>query len=235
MEKSLAVSEIFGPTFQGEGPYLGRRCGFLRLAACNLSCVWCDTPYTWDWTGHNGVKYEISQEVHRMDTARAALEIAALKISMLVISGGEPMLQQETLIELLCRSPLTFYTIHMETAGTVIPHPRLVELVDLFNVSPKLHHSGNAFKKRYHPRAIDELRETKKAVWKFVAQQESDLEEVEEIVNKHQLAPVYIMPEGRDAHTVSERLRELTPAVLARGWNITTRLHIEIWGDKRGI
>ena len=51
---SLTVSEIFGPTFQGEGPFTGRAAVFLRLGRCNLDCKWCDTPYTWDWKGKNG-------------------------------------------------------------------------------------------------------------------------------------------------------------------------------------
>src|SRR4029450_7825218 len=49
----LVVSEVFGPTFQGEGPSVGRRAGFVRLGRCNLDCSWCDTPYTWDWERHD--------------------------------------------------------------------------------------------------------------------------------------------------------------------------------------
>src|SRR5438046_5626962 len=64
--RTLVVSEIFGPTFQGEGPSLGRRCVFLRLGACNLHCRWCDTPYTWDWTGRNGIEYDPRQELRRI-------------------------------------------------------------------------------------------------------------------------------------------------------------------------
>ena len=58
---SLAVSEIFGPTLQGEGPSSGRRAMFLRLAGCNLSCSWCDTAYTWDWS-----RYDKKAEVTMM-------------------------------------------------------------------------------------------------------------------------------------------------------------------------
>ena len=43
MPEELVVSEIFGPTWQGEGPSLGRRCGFVRLGRCNLACTFCDT------------------------------------------------------------------------------------------------------------------------------------------------------------------------------------------------
>ena len=50
---TLPLSEVFGPTFQGEGPHAGRRCAFVRLGGCNLSCEWCDTPYTWDATRYD--------------------------------------------------------------------------------------------------------------------------------------------------------------------------------------
>src|SRR5262245_52198924 len=60
MTESLVVSEVFGPTWQGEGPSIGRRCGFVRLGRCNLACTWCDTPYTWDWE-----RYDPAKELHR--------------------------------------------------------------------------------------------------------------------------------------------------------------------------
>ncbi|MGH3922689.1 MAG: 7-carboxy-7-deazaguanine synthase QueE, partial [Pseudonocardiaceae bacterium] len=48
--RGLLIAEQFGPTFQGEGPSVGQQALFIRLSSCNLSCSWCDTPYTWDWT-----------------------------------------------------------------------------------------------------------------------------------------------------------------------------------------
>ena len=56
----LVVAEVFGPTFQGEGPSAGRRAMFLRLGRCNLDCAWCDTPYTWDWS-----RFDPAVELHR--------------------------------------------------------------------------------------------------------------------------------------------------------------------------
>jgi organic radical activating enzyme len=48
--RGLLVAEMFGPTFQGEGPSAGQRAVFVRTSRCNLSCSWCDTPHTWDWS-----------------------------------------------------------------------------------------------------------------------------------------------------------------------------------------
>ena len=58
-EPTLVISEVFGPTVQGEGPTIGRRAAFVRLGRCNLDCSWCDTPYTWDWE-----RYDPKVELH---------------------------------------------------------------------------------------------------------------------------------------------------------------------------
>src|SRR4051794_5963800 len=89
---SLVVSEIFGPTWQGEGPSLGRRCGFVRLGRCNLACTWCDTPYTWDWE-----RFDPAVELRRTPVDDILSQLDAMDVDMVVISGGEPMLQQRHL------------------------------------------------------------------------------------------------------------------------------------------
>lgn len=230
---SIVVNEIFGPTFQGEGPSLGRRCAFLRVSACNLACSWCDTPYTWDWTGQNGTKYSPKTESHKMEVSDIIHKLLPMGVDTLVISGGEPLLQQERLVELA--EALFDWDIQIETAGTIAPSFDLQQYVSLFNVSPKLAHSRNPLEKRYQPKALEALQKTEKVAWKFVAQRPSDLEEVDQLVQKHGLNPVYIMPEGRDPATISEHIKDLADAVLLRGWNMTTRLHVQIWGDKRGV
>src|SRR5260370_42452272 len=101
----LAISEIFGPTFQGEGSSIGRYCYFLRLAGCNQHCAWCDTSYTWDWTGRNGIKYDPKEEVYKYSVEAVIDELYTkmredphgrkripLAPSMLVISRDERML-----------------------------------------------------------------------------------------------------------------------------------------------
>src|SRR5437016_1796340 len=124
--RSLVVSEIFGPTFQGEGPSLGRRCVFLRLGGCNLHCRWCDTPYTWDWTGRNGVAYEPRKELQPMDPMAVWESLRSLGAETLVISGGEPMLQQASLLPLLDRTVNAEWWVEIETAGTIAPDERVV-------------------------------------------------------------------------------------------------------------
>ena len=231
----LAVAEVFGPTFQGEGPSMGRRCSFLRLSGCNLRCSWCDTPYTWDWTGVNGVAYDVAAERTMLDVAVVAEMVRAQGTDMLVVSGGEPLLQQRRLAPLLRELGADGMRIEIETAGTLSPLPALVDAVAQFNVSPKLSNSGNALQRRYRPRALDDLQRTGRAVWKFVAVGTADLDEIGVLVARHHLAPVYVMPEGTSAETVIARSRELAGAVLARGWNLTSRLHVLLHGNRRGV
>lgn len=234
-EATLVVSEIFGPTFQGEGPSLGRRCVFLRLGGCNLHCRWCDTPYTWDWTGRNGHAYDPRRELQRLDTFTVWESLRDLGSDTLVVSGGEPMLQQAPLAPLLERARDADWWVEIETAGTVIPAASTLECASRFNVSPKLENSGNTLEERYRPAALDALQASGKGAWKFVVQDIADLDEIAELVDRHSLSPVYVMPEGIQPDTITARSQWLAEEVLARGWNLTTRLHILLYGNRRGI
>lgn len=229
------VSEIFGPTFQGEGPSLGRRCSFVRLGGCNLHCRWCDTAYTWDWTGRNGIKYDPRQELRTMTVEQVWADLAARGADMLVVSGGEPMLQQDRLVCLLVQAHAAGWWIEIESAGTIAPVQELAHLVDRFNVSPKLENSGNAPGERYVPAVLDAFQATGKAAWKFVAVEEADLVEIAVLVERHRLSPVYVMPEGVTPEALTHHTQAIAEGVLRHGWNLTTRLHILLYGNRRGV
>ena len=233
--EKLIVSEVFGPTFQGEGPSVGRRCSFLRLGACNLQCSFCDTPYTWDWAGKNGKRYDPEEELLQRSVQEIWDALVHHHTDMLVITGGEPMLQQRRLEPLLRLAHANAWRVEIETAGTVAPNEHIGDLVTQFNVSPKLANSGNHLHKRYRPDILNAFQATGRAAWKFVATTPQDLDEVEAIVQRHQLQPIYIMPEATDAEALTGRLRLLAEDVLARGWNVTTRLQIALYGNQRGV
>lgn len=225
---SLVVSEIFGPTFQGEGSSAGRLAGFLRLGLCNLTCEWCDTAYTWDWH-----RYDPGTELRRLPLAAVAENIRALDVPLLVVTGGEPLIQQAALSELLAALP--GLEVEVETNGTVIPDPALVERVTKFNVSPKLSSSGVHLGKRLRAAPLEALRRCGKCQFKFVVREPRELAEVREVVDRFALRPVYVMPEGTTATEILDRSREIAPAVLSQGWNLTTRLHVLLWNDRRGV
>ena len=225
---TLVVSEVFGPTLQGEGPSAGQPAAFVRLGRCNLACRWCDTPYTWDWEGHDPAR-----ELTTMAVADIVSLVDAMHVDRLVVTGGEPLLQQRHLPPLLRAARSRGWTVEVETAGTLTPS--LADgLVDRWNVSPKLANSGMDRDRRYRPDVLRALQATGRAVFKFVVTAPDDLDEVDAMVAECGLGPVWVMPEGTDAATVLARLQELAPHVVARRWSLTPRLHILVWGDRRG-
>lgn len=232
----LWVSEIFGPTVQGEGPSMGRQAMFIRLAGCNLACVWCDTKYTWDWAN-----YDRNKEATLMTQMQATslLEDMTPKAAdytpeLLVITGGEPLLQRKALA---CFDALHhFDRVEIETNGTVNPEHLLFRDNVWFNVSPKLAHSGNPQSKTFVPKAMHELANHKRAIFKFVVQTIEDLDEIENWIEYGKMygSPIYIMPEGTHPLDLAQHMPStLADEVVKRGWNLTTRLHTLMWGNER--
>ena len=231
MTATLVVSEVFGPTWQGEGPSLGRRAGFVRLGRCGLRCTFCDTPYTWRWEDHDP-----AVELTTRDVAGILAELDAMEVGLVVVTGGEPLLQQSHLPPLLRPLRHRGIDVEIETAGVIAPDSDVTAAVTRFNVSPKLANSGNDLERRHRPDVLRALEATGKAAFKFVAvDAASDLDEIAAIVDECGLTDVWVMPEGTDPVTLVERSRELIDPVLARGWNLTTRLHVLLWGDRRGV
>lgn len=230
MADTLVVSEVFGPTWQGEGPSLGRRAGFVRLGRCGLACTFCDTPYTWRWEDHDPAVELTTRTVDGI-----LHELAAMDVGLVVVTGGEPLLQQSHLPPLLRPLRDLGVAVEIETAGVVAPTATVIDLVTRFNVSPKLANSGNDLDRRYRPDVLGALEATGKAAFKFVAVDGDDLDEIANIVEECGLREIWVMPEGTDPETIITRSRTLIEPVLARGWNLSTRLHVLLWGDRRGV
>ncbi|WP_329171556.1 7-carboxy-7-deazaguanine synthase QueE [Streptomyces sp. NBC_01477] len=221
---------------QGEGPSLGRRCAFVRLGGCNLGCTWCDTPYTWDWKGDgdSGRAYDPRQELHAMPWQAVAEQLRAYSVPLVVVSGGEPLSQQNRLLPLLRELAGTGHGIEIETNGTVAPLPEVAALAR-FNVSPKLAHSGEPEARRLVPEALAAFARLPGTAFKFVCRDVDDLDEVADVVGRFGTRPVWIMPAARSREELAHNLEALGDEVIGRGWNLTTRLHIAVWGDRRGV
>lgn len=227
---SIMVSELFGPTFQGEGPSTGRRCGFIRLGHCNLDCNFCDTPYTWDWS-----RFDRKQQITRVPIGDLLDAVADMGVDRVVVTGGEPMVQHSALRTLLLALGTTGYACEVETNGTIEPDEVLLSLAH-WNVSPKLSHSGVDQARALKPDVLRRYNFAQSAAFKFVCQSPADLLEVEAVCAASGIpaARVWIMPEGRDTDTIREHLRAVTEQAIRFGFNITSRLHVEVWGDERG-
>jgi len=160
--------------------------------------------------------------------------VKAIDAGLVVITGGEPLLQQDRLVWLadMCRA--TGRWTEIETNGAVIPGRAITGAARQFNVSLKLANSGMPAARRLRPDAIRALASTGKAVWKFVVTSPADLDEITELQQRYRLDPVWVMPEGTTSGQIVHRMRELAGPVLTRGWNLTTRLHTLLWEDARG-
>lgn|SRR5690606_2307203 len=224
---TLFVSEIFD-SLQGEGPSQGYPCTFLRLAGCNLACTWCDTEYSWNWT-----KYDVRKEAYTEAIATLAARLAASP--RLVITGGEPLLQQRSLEQLLAQLPEAL-PIEVETNGTIEPSSYLATRVAQWNVSPKLAHSGETLERRLNPTALVKFRDTGRAWLKLVAQSSDDESELSEIVNlvTWPSSRVYLMPQCRSPDQLANLSPSIVNVALSTGYKFTSRLHLQIWGGQRG-
>lgn len=226
----LLVSEVFGPTLQGEGPSAGRAAVFLRLGMCNLACVWCDTSFTWDASTH-----DLSAELRVVTVPDLAADVLSRVAPLVVITGGEPLLQRDELGTFVGTITASGRRVEFETNGAV-PPGGLAALVDRFVISPKLANSRQPERARLRWEVLEEFALLPSAHFKFVASSTSDLEEVDQIAARLELAPerVWVMPEGTSARAVIDGMRALAPAVYGRGWSLSGRTHTLLWGDERG-
>jgi 7-carboxy-7-deazaguanine synthase len=231
MSLQLRLSELF-TSIQGEGSLVGMPSVFIRLSGCNLRCVWCDTPYaSWEPEGPN------------LSVDAIVEQALATGVRHAVVTGGEPMLFAGT--ETLCQR-LAAHGIHLtiETAGTIFR-----ELpCDLMSISPKLSHSdpvGNDWLERHRRTRIDlaplqQLVRHYEFQLKFVVRGteiERDLDEIDTILTQLGDVPssrVVLMPEGVERDTLRESLKALVPVAMSRGYRLSPRMHVDLFGNTKG-
>jgi 7-carboxy-7-deazaguanine synthase len=212
----LTVFEIYA-SIQGESTHVGRPCTFVRLAACDLRCVWCDTPYA--FTGGT-----------RMSIDEIVTEVDRLGVPVVELTGGEPMLQPEA-PALMGRLLDRGYTVLLETGGhralDQVP-PDVIKIIDV-----KCPGSGEASK--MHWPNLDQLSPHDEV--KFVIADRADFDYACEVVARHQL-------ERRVAAVLFSPVHgSLAPDELAR-WILESRVparlqiqaHKYIWSpETRGV
>lgn len=227
----MNISEIFY-SVQGEGMLLGVPSVFIRTGVCNLRCVWCDTPYaSWRPDGRDRKLEDVLAE---------ALGYGARHV---VVTGGEPMIEPEV-VALTDRLRAAGQHITVETAGTVFKPVAC----DLMSISPKLSNStplqvdGGRWaaqhdRLRYQPETLRALVAAYPYQLKFVIAGEADLDEVETMVAElgADRERVLLMPEGVTNAVLGERSVWLAEVCKQRGFRLSPRLHVLIWGDKRGV
>ena len=211
---------------------MGQPAIFLRLALCNLSCKWCDTKYTWDWKRHDP-----KSEIIEMEPTEIEEEIRKYECKYLIVTGGEPLIQQKQLLPLLECHKNKDFNIEVETNGTIVPTRNLISLIDHWTVSPKLSSSGNPRSSREVPAVYRFFAKLPSSHFKYVVRNESDIVEVQKIMSEYSLTPqkIILMPEARDREGLIERSKWLVEICKSRGYLFSTRLHIILWGNRRGV
>jgi len=223
----MKIAELFY-SLQGEGSLLGVPSVFVRTTGCNLRCSWCDTPYTsWQPEG---------DEVSLDDLIARVLAYPARHA---VLTGGEPMIQPQ-LVPLSQALRQAGWHITVETAGTV----DAPVACDLMSISPKLANStptGDWAIRHEATRLNLPVLRTLMAKcayqFKFVVAAPSDLVEIRSLVDALAVDPadVILMPEGTSADLLRDRARWIAPLCLEHGFRFSPRLHVDLWGNQRGV
>ena len=147
------------------------------------------------------------------------------------------MIQHRQLIPLLKLLKAREFHIEIETNGTIVPAPEFANLIDHWNVSPKLGNSGNPPSAREVAEAYRFVGCLPSSYFKYVIQNGDDLAEVESIVQKYNLAHerTILVPEAEDRETLFNRSRWLVEHCKNHGYLFSTRLQILLWGNRRGV
>ena len=220
MPRPYRIAELF-LSLQGEGPSAGTPACFLRLQGCDVGCRWCDTKYSWEAQGGRSIS-----------AGELWSELAALgDAPLLVVTGGEP-LQQAQIGELLDQAVARWPRVEVETSGVGPPprsHPRLH-----YNVSPKLSTATPRWEATWDHIAawIAEPR----ATFKLVVASPEDYDEARAMIIRYAIPGerVMLMPEGMTEPVLRARSEWLADRCKREGFRLSPRLHVWLWGMRRG-
>ena len=243
----MKISELFY-SVQGEGRRAGTPSFFIRTNHCNLRCKFtggnlCDTSYT-SWFPDD------IKNLGEVDISGIISEYKKYLCRDIVITGGEPAMHDDELEELCSElkkvNPVCFITI--ETNGTFTGN--FLKLTDLISVSPKLKSSvpfNTEFEKMHEKNRINiqvlkqinllKINKSSDVQWKFVFTGENDIAEIKALQKKigFKNEDVFLMPEGITKEEIEMKRLDTINESLKNEFNYTDRLHILIWGNKRGV
>jgi 7-carboxy-7-deazaguanine synthase len=227
----VRISEVFY-SIQGEGRLVGTPSVFIRTSGCNLRCVWCDTPYT-SWQPE-GISWSVKKILELVDQHPTRY---------VVITGGEPLLADD-IEELALELKRKGKHVTIETAATVFKPVHC----DLISLSPKLANStpwkkaGGKFARMHDQRrlnipVVQAFLDRYDHQLKFVVEHKNDFAEISDILNRFknvEPARVLIMAQGITKKQLGEKARWIVPLCMRYGYGFTPRLHIELFGNRRG-
>ena len=233
MEGKIKYSEIFH-SVQGEGSLTGVPSVFFRTSFCNLRCSWCDTPYT----SHEPENKDITIE-------EAVSEISKYNCNHVVITGGEPFIQKESLSYLCSILKSKGKHITIETNGTIY-HPVPADLISLSpktsNSTPTKDQTSDGLikvheRKRVNVKSLREFIQFYNHQFKFVVNFPEDIEEIDHIIDQVGIDPdkVFLMPEGLTTPEILQKEYWLVALCMGKNYRYSDRLHVRLWSDRRGV
>ncbi|MGK5094033.1 7-carboxy-7-deazaguanine synthase QueE [Deltaproteobacteria bacterium TL4] len=219
----MMVCQIIPNTLQGEGKYLGEPSSFFRMSLCNLQCSFCDTEYSWkaqykdQW-----INYDMSSLIKMIPENSQWMGC--------VISGGEPMIWQESedFLDFLAICVRRYRRVTVETNATILPKDSIRKLRVIFSCSPKLSNSGEHIDRRIKKNVLSYMNDNEEAYFKFVVRNKED---VQEILNDYSFLgrhKIWLMPEGKTAEELNQNAITVSRLSIALGFNYTPRIHLTL-------
>jgi 7-carboxy-7-deazaguanine synthase len=228
----MRVSEIFY-SLQGEGMLAGTPSVFVRLAGCPFRCRWCDTAYAWDFAAGE-----------ELDPAQIAEQVNLWSCRFVVLTGGEPLTGPDLavrpgLVDLSHRLQAAGKHITVETSGVLFV-PDLA--CDLVSISPKLANAasraGTDQADRLDLDTIHRLIRAYPYQLKFVVESPEDVEEVRQVLGRLgelETARVMLMPQASTPEELLRKSPAIAEACKQAGLRFGQRLHLLLWGPRRGV
>jgi 7-carboxy-7-deazaguanine synthase len=210
----MQITEIYR-SIQGESSFAGLPCTFVRLTACNLRCVWCDSEYTFSG-GRKMSADEVEQEVLRLSPG-----------GLVEITGGEPLLQEREIVPLMERLLAHGYTLLLETSGERPLESVPKEVHKIVDVKCPGSGEGGSFRQSN----LETL--TSRDEVKFVLTDRADYEFAREFTRNHMLdqkagsvifSPAFLKEPGTARNTSNCRL---DPLLLAQ-WILEDKLNVRL-------
>ncbi len=169
-------------------------------------------------------------------------------INHVVITGGEPLLQQDRLVLLLKllkskrkkESRFIFHHVEIETNGTIIPIKEIIDFVDQWNVSPKTSNSNNKERginlERFYEKSLSFYTNLKNVIYKFVIDELDDMNEIGQLIQKYDLPKerVILMPQAATKEILLEKSNWIKEYAKRNDFTFSTRLQVLLWDNQRG-
>jgi 7-carboxy-7-deazaguanine synthase len=229
MKQSIVLADSPFYTIQGEGPHTGYPAVFIRIQGCTVGCQWCDTKYSWPnaKAGKSWTFSDIESEIEK-----------APRSAIIVITGGEPCEHEHELVALL---QVIRYkrSVEIETSGYIYT-PNLANLSDVVVISPKISPSAGVVAGKKITRDVANKwigRFEQILYWKFVAQGEDDLHRILGVIEEWKLDRdrVWVMPEGLTREQLLNSSSLVAEFCKKEGVKFSYRVHVAVWGAKRGV